>query len=125
MSELHSQASSSPPSRSWAGWTLGREVPLLPPSGLSHWESQWAGENPWEGGGPELSLAISLSDFLPHCFPLTIPTVVSDGTSTNLGCFCSLVPLFRGVLLLTWLLFFLHRVFDFLLKSYVSSVLGT
>ena len=37
----------------------------------------------WEGGRPELSLAVSLSDFLPHCFPLTIPAVVSDGTCTD------------------------------------------
>lgn len=82
VSELHSQASSSPPSRSWAGWTLGKRGLCFLPSGLSHWESQWA-VRAWEGGRPELSLAISLSDFLPHCFPLTIPTVVSDGTSAN------------------------------------------
>lgn len=79
VSELHSQAASSPASRPCVGWTLGEWGLCFLPSGLSHWEPQWA-VRAWEGEGPELSLAVSLSGFLPHCLPLT---VLSDGASDN------------------------------------------
>lgn len=74
----------------------------------------------WEAGRPELSLAVSLSDFLPHCFPLTIPAVVGDGTCTD-----PLLALLLPAPSVSWspfthmvTRFFLHRLFYFLLESY-------
>ena len=118
VSELRSQASFSPASRPCVGWTLGEWGLCFLPSGLSHWEPQWA-VRAWEGEGPELSLAISLSDFLPHCLPLTIPTVLNDGASDNplLAAYPPWYLCFMQIFCSCGLLFFFQRVFDLLLKS--------
>lgn len=107
--------SSSPASRPCVGWTLGEWGLCFLPSGLSHWEPQWA-VRAWEGEGPELSLAVSLSGFLPHCLPLTI---LNDGASDNplLADYPPWYLCFMQIFCSCGLLFFFQTVFYLLLKS--------
>lgn len=77
-----------------------REVSAFLPSGLTQWESQWA-VRAWKGYRPELSLAISLPNFLPHCLPLTFPKL-SMMAHLRTHCWLFIPPCISAFPLLIW-----------------------
>lgn len=74
------------------------KVSAFLPSGLTQWESQWA-VRAWKGYWPELSLAVSLSDFLSHCLPLTFPKL-SMVAHLRIHCWLFILPCISAVPLL-------------------------